>query len=116
MADKSEIRCPTPRCAQAFAADSQRGHRVYVRQPEHSPEPRYLPGTVAECEGCGGHTDGQVWRHRCCKCSQDVAPGLLTGLFVPHSCRPCHAALEADQRAKGQICSGCRKPSCWCCC
>lgn len=106
---KSTVRCETPRCIDTIAQYGEIYHGVYEREEGEQ--------TIHLCERCGGkrQPDGS-WRHRCKTCSVDVAPGLLTGLFVPHLCAGCLETARAQQRAHGDICLGCKKPSCDCYC
>ncbi len=96
-------KCPTPRCNEYGRAD-----HVY-------PEPA-KPGTF-RCDACGGQTtDGETWIHKCARCGVIVKPGELTGLFVPHLCRPCEEAVAKEDVARGHVCGMCRKPYSRCCC
>jgi hypothetical protein len=116
MSQKSEIKCITPACMDAIAKYGERYHGVYLRDASHYVQYGWMPDALAQCDRCGGHTNGTVWKHVCKNCKKEVELGQLTGLFVPHSCPECHKRLEDEQRARGAICSGCKKPMCWCCC
>jgi hypothetical protein len=116
MVAKSEIRCRTPRCVERVRERGENCHDVYERTDAGYPPNHYLPGTVAECGHCGGHTDGVQWRHRCRRCGTDVEPGFLTGLFVPSRCVDCQKAMEEEDRSANRRCRGCRALSINCCC
>ena len=50
----------------------------------------------------------------CARCNKETE--RLYGLFVPIYCRECINAIEAGQRATGQVCGMCRQADCYCCC
>lgn len=108
MTKKSDIRCTTPKCVATIAESGERYHMVY---------PSRDSGFAARCEFCGGkQTDAGDWQHKCATCGNDVEPGTLVGLFVPHRCTECHDALRAKQRSEGRICRACNQPFADCCC
>lgn len=106
--------CPNPKCI----ADHKRwppGNHIHV--PEvHESSSGHIPGAIARCGNCGGYWDGQKWIHRCLKCKKDVGPDDLRGMWVPHSCEPCENADIAAQKARGDICSRCRRVRSYCYC
>ena len=101
MYDRNII-CPTPRCVEYVEKYGDAYKRVTDTEFNKHPT----------CEGCGGKLiDGQ-WQHKCKKCGQDVEPGQLGGLFVPHLCPSC---LDRARKT-GARCPSCRKADIDCCC
>lgn len=106
--EKSQYRCPTPRCVEDIAKGGERYHSVY--------DGRTKDDYVAKCERCGGKFDGAVWQHKCGACGKQVEPGGLVGLFVPHSCPDCHHKAVEAEVARGAVCSQCHQAFSNCCC
>ncbi len=112
---KSEIKCPTPSCAGYVERYGESYQNVYPLSQSATP-PAFLPDAIAQCQSCGGYTNGSEWKHVCRKCSAEVEPGALVGLFVPSRCVPCDEVLVAEEKAKGRTCIGCGKVSSRCYC
>lgn len=109
MAEKSTVRCITPRCVEVIATHGERYHSVYTGD--------YLGGNATHhCTHCGARSVDGVWESRCRKCQKLVEPGTLTGLFVPHSCPECHQKRREADKARSAICRRCGQPFCDCCC
>ena len=115
MSEKSEIKCTTQRCRDSIAKYGERYHRVYDRGDDRG-KPSFMPDAIAQCEGCGGYTNGTTWKHTCQKCGKDVDPGQLTGLFVPHLCHDCERTIAEKEKTSGNVCLMCRQPRSRCCC
>lgn len=98
-----DIACPVAACVRW--RESYGHGRIYRRDD----------GSV-RCEGCGGEIRAGVWHWQCKVCHAVLEPGALKGFFVPTRCEACDAALVAEQKAKGQVCSGCRSVFAYCCC
>jgi len=109
MSELSSVRCITPRCIETIAKYGERYHLVYVR--EGAPD-----GATHQCTHCGAKSIAGVWESRCKHCKALVPAGELVGLFVPHACRTCQDQIRAEQRATGNVCGRCKKPSCDCYC
>lgn len=109
---KSTVRCETPRCRDYVERHGENYHSVF---PNSYP-PAHIPDSVAKCEQCGGHYNGQEWIHKCGKCGKEVAPGELVGLFVPHSCGDCQGKRIEEEKRKGHVCNNCRQVYALCCC
>ena len=113
---KTDIACPTPRCVERVKNFGNGHSRVY-KLADASEAPKFMPEAIARCEGCGGYTDEKGnWKHNCARCGKEVAPGKLTGLFVPHHCSECMTEVRNAEIAAGHICRFCGKPYCDCCC
>jgi hypothetical protein len=106
--------CPNPKCI----ADHKRwpkGNHIHVPGVSESSW-NAVPGSIARCYNCGGYWDGQKWTHKCGKCLKEVGQNDLRGMWVPHSCEPCESADIEAQKARGAICSRCRRVSSYCYC
>lgn len=103
MSEKSEIVCVTPSCVEYQAKYNYPG-RVYDRDG------------YSQCENCGGKLIAGTWIHKCKQCGVDVAPGKLTGLFVPHSCGACMQKVYEREKASGHVCRMCNSVFSKCCC
>lgn len=112
MSETSSIRCATPRCVSEIQQFGERYHSIYPV----SVAPDHVAGATDHCSRCGGFRVAGGWCHVCKCCGTEVQPGELRGLFVPHRCPACDAALVAEQRATGQICRGCKTVIAYCCC
>lgn len=105
---KLAIKCPSPDC---MARQSKRIAHSTAGAP-----PVFMPDAIAQCEWCGGYTNGTDWKHVCKHCGKEVAAGELKGFFVPHRCAECDAAIVAKQRAEGDVCGLCGSVRSYCCC
>lgn len=110
----SELAPRCPHCAPTVEKYGENYHRVYARP--HGADPRD-PDTKWQCEQCGGvrQPDGK-WLYKCRKCGTEPEPGGLTGLFVPHLCRPCEQAQADRDKATGNVCLKCHTVRSRCCC
>ena len=112
MTGNSAIRCATPRCIKDIADWGEHYHDVHDSNHEKS----LYPTATANCNRCGGHTDGTTWWHKCKMCGKDVEPGTLKGFFVPHRCKECDEKVIANDKATGNICTLCHTVRSYCCC
>ena len=112
----SKIRCVTPKCIKVIKEHGEQYHKVYDKS-KYVNIPTYIPKeAIAQCQFCGGYTDGTTWWHTCQECKKIVNPGELTGLFVPHVCEECSIILTQKERKSGKVCSMCRQVYRNCCC
>ena len=116
MSEKSEISCITPRCKESISKYGEQYHAVYSVFIFGGHPPTFMPDAIAHCEHCGGYTNGMDWKHVCEKCGKDIAPGKLTGLFVPHLCQACEQAIADRDKASGNVCLKCHVVRSRCCC
>lgn len=109
---KIEQRCTTPKCVERIKKYGEPSHRMYSVEKG----PAFMPNANARCEGCGGYYRGNEVKHTCQTCGDDVPPGKLVGLFVPHNCAACQDALRAKERSAGWVCRTCRNvhSECYC--
>jgi hypothetical protein len=109
---KIELRCATPKCADAIAKYGELYHNVHSieKAPEH------VPDSTARCERCGGYHNGTEWKHVCKMCKAPVEAGELVGYFVAHRCKACDVKVVAAEKARGAWCNRCNNTFSYCCC
>lgn len=110
----SIVYCTTPVCVGRLRKYGPNYHKV--EELREGNQPPFMPDATHRCEFCGGYTNGKEWKHICHSCGTEVAPGELTGMFVPHLCRECEQEAADDQIRRGSVCTLCRKPYCRCAC